>query len=120
MNIFDKLRDKVVQYFDVKIRLIKISVIERSSTLLGYLFYSLILLFVVLAILIFLGFGLAEVFSDLFNSKALGYFMALLVYVIIMFILIASRRKIVRSFGNTFISIMTEQDEEEKKEETKK
>ena len=111
INIIGKLKEKIFQYFDVQIRLIKINVIEKSSTILGYLFYSLILLFVFLAVLLFMGFGLAEIFTSLVQSRALGYFLALVVYIILLFILVASRKRIVRSIGNAFIRIMTEPDD---------
>jgi uncharacterized membrane protein len=113
VNIISKLKEKIIQYIEVKINLVKISVIERSSIILGYLFYSLLLLFVILATILFLGFGLSEVFAELVNSKALGYFMTLVVYIILLFILFASRRRIVRSIGNAFIRIMTEQDDDD-------
>lgn len=116
MSIFSSLKDKILEYIDVNVRLLKINLIERSSSILGYLIYVIIILFVVLAALLFFGFGLAELFTQLVNSRTLGYFIAFCVYLLMLWILFASRKRIVRSFANAFIRIMTEQDDIQAKE----
>jgi uncharacterized membrane protein len=116
MSIFNNLKEKVVEYIDVNIKLLKINLIERTSNIFGYLIYVIIVLFIVLAALLFFGFGLAELFTQLVNSRTLGYFIALGVYLLILWILFASRRRIVKSFANSFIRIMTDQDDSDDKD----
>jgi hypothetical protein len=115
MNLFDKLKEKITAYVDLRINLLKINVIERSSGILAYVIYVIIIMFFLLAVLLFFGLGMSEAFSSLVNSRPLGYFMAFGVYFILFITIMLCRKSIVGLFRNRFIALMTEQDDSESK-----
>jgi hypothetical protein len=112
MSIFGALKEKITRYIDVHIKLIRISFIERTSALLSYMIYALILLFIFFCIILFLGFGLTEVFVSAGLSKAVSFFITIGVYVILFIIAIMLRKKITRFFANEVVNVITEDDNE--------
>lgn len=112
MSFIDKWKDKITEYVDVRFQLIKLSIIERTSHVLGYLVYTFVALSLVLPILIFLGIGLSEVFTSLFDSRIAGYFCTVGVYIVILLILIAVRKSIISKLTGIFISKLTEIEDE--------
>jgi hypothetical protein len=113
MSFIDKWKDKITEYVDVRFQLIKLSIIERTSHVLGYLVYTFVALSLVLPILIFLGIGLSEVFTSLFDSRIAGYFCTVGVYIVILLILIAVRKSLISKLTGIFIAKLTEIEEEE-------
>jgi len=113
MSILDKLKEKIVEYIDVNIRVLKLNLIEQASKVFGYFIYIIVILFILLGALLFAGFGMAELFTQLVHSRWLGYLITFLIYLFMLWIFIARRRKIVKKLGNAFISVITEADEDE-------
>ncbi len=113
MNIFSKLRDRVVEYIDVNIKLLKLNLIEQTSKIFGYFIYIVVILFILLGALLFAGFGMAELFTQLVNSRWLGYLITFVIYLLMLWVFIAHRRKIVKKISNAFIRVVTEPDEDE-------
>jgi len=116
MDIINEWKNKIVQYVNVHIKLIKIDFIERSSYIMGYFIFTIISLLFLLCILLFLGLGLAEWFSALVNSRTGGFFMVIGVYFLVFLILLGLRKPLMRFFASTFIHVLTEHDEEDEKE----
>ena len=114
MNIFDKWKDKAGRYVDVRLQLAKLTFIERSSTVLGTLISMLVLLFLGLAFLTFLGFSLMEFFISVLDGNRTGgallttAFFGLLIGIVVML-----RKSIINAFAGIFVKIMTEPDEDE-------
>ena len=75
MNFFSRWKDKASDFIDVRVGLLKLSFIERTSMLLGNLMVSFIYLFTALAFFIFLGFALLETFSSMLDSRVGGAFL---------------------------------------------
>ncbi|MBS1584166.1 MAG: hypothetical protein JSS82_01265 [Bacteroidetes bacterium] len=119
MSFIDKWKDKITEYVDVRFQLIKLSFIERTSHILGFLVYTFVALSLVLPILIFIGIGLSEVFTSLFDSRIAGYFCTVGVYVLLLLILIATRKSLINKFAGIFIAKLTEIDEEKEDLEEK-
>jgi uncharacterized membrane protein YqjE len=113
MNLFTRWKDKATDFVDVRVRLLKLSFIERTSTLLGNLMLSFIALFIALAFFIFLGVALLELFADLLDSRAGGAFLTAGVFALMLGSLLALRKTIIASFAGIFIRILTEQDEDD-------
>ncbi len=117
MSFFDKWKDKITEYVDVRVQLIKLSFIERTSHILGYFVYVFIVLSMLLPILIFLGIGLSEVFTDLFDSRIAGYFMTVGVYILLTLIIILYRKPLIKKVAGIFISKLTDDDEDDNGEQ---
>jgi uncharacterized protein YqhQ len=117
MSLVQNIKDKVTQFVDVRLNLVKLTVIERSSSVLGYLIYTFILLFLVLAVFLFLGIGLQEWFSELVDSRIGGAFMTMGFYVLLILLAFVLRKKILAGFAGIFISILTAQDPDDEEYE---
>jgi len=119
MSFIDKWKDKITEYVDVRFQLIKLSFIERTSHILGYLVYVFIILSLLLPILIFTGIGLSEVFTSLFDSRIAGFFCTAGVYILIVLIIIAARKSLIKNLANIFIAKLTDIDDDDKDDDDK-
>ena len=117
MNVFGQLKEKVTQYVDVYVRLLKINFIGRAANLLSSFIFTLIAFFIVFCILLFLGLGLVEVFINLGASKVASFFFTIGTYFILLLIVASLRRPITRFFASAVIKVLTDGDEEERPED---
>jgi len=113
MNLFTRWKDKATRYIDVRVGLLKLSFIERTSMLLGSLMISFIYLFVALAFFIFLGFALLEAFSSMLDSRVGGAFLTAGIFALMLGILFAIRKTIINAFSTIFIRILTDGDDDD-------
>lgn len=117
MGILSALKEKVTQYVDVYVKLLKINFIGRTAHLLSYFMFAMIGLFLVFCILLFTGLGLVEIFVVVGMSKMAAFFITIGIYLLLLFIVLACRKAITRFFASSIIRVMTEGDEERKDEE---
>ena len=108
LNFINKWKDKITHNLDLRIDLLKLDFIERTSGILSYFIFTIICLLLALCILLFLGMGLGEYFSKVTDSNALGYIITAGIYILLFFILALARKPIVRLFLGIFINIMTD------------
>ena len=117
MNIVGQLKEKVTQYVDVYVKLAKISFIGKTANLLSHFMFSLIALFIFLCIILFLGFGLTELFVVAGLSKAVSFFITIGIYVLLLVLVVLLRRPIARFFASIFIKVLTEGDDDKEADE---
>jgi hypothetical protein len=117
MNIFTRWKDKASNYIDVRLGLLKLSLIERTSSVLGHLLISFIYIFFTLSALTFIGYGLMEAFSAWTDSRIAGAFMTAGLFVLMLVIIFLLRKTIVNAFAGIFIRVLTEGDEDDDEEE---
>ncbi len=117
MNLFTRWKEKATDYVDVRLGLMKLSFIERTSTLLSNLMISFIYLFVGLAFFIFFGIALLEVFIELLDSRIGGAFLTAGIFALMLGVLFALRKPIIAAFAGIFIRILTERDEDDDDED---
>jgi hypothetical protein len=118
MSFINKWKDKIAHYVDVRLSLVKLGFIERTSNILSYLIFVFIGLFLTVSILIFLGIGIGEYFADVLDSRAGGFFITAGFYVLLLVLMFLLRIPITTAFSSAFIRIMTDEgpeDEEDKK-----
>ncbi len=113
MSIFSELKERVTQYIDVHIKLFKINFIGRSANLFSYFLFSLICLFIFFCIILFVGFGLTEVFINAGLSKMASFFVVIGIYFLLLLIVVGLRKNITRFFASGFIRVLTEGDNED-------
>ena len=116
MNIFTVWKDKATEYVDVRVGLMKLTFIERTSTLLGNLMVSFIYLFVALAFFIFFGVALLELFIELLDSRVGGAFLTAGLFLAMFVVLFLMRKTIINAFAGIFIRILTEGDEDDEQD----
>jgi len=118
MGILTQLKEKVTQYIDVYVKLFKVNFIGRTSNIMSYFLFALICLFISFCIVLFIGFGLTEVFVEAGFSKMVSFFIVIGIYVLMLGIVVSFRKRITRFFASGFIRVLTEGDnEDEEKEE---
>ena len=113
MSIFSELKERITQYIDVQVRLFKINLIGRSANLFSYFLFSLICLFIFFCVILFTGFGLTEVFINAGLSKMASFFIVIGIYIVLLVVVVALRKKITRFFAGGFIRVLTEGDDED-------
>jgi len=119
MNLIGKWKEKIAHYIEVRVQLMKLSFIERTSNILSYLVFTFISLFLILTVLIFLGIGVGEFFGEMLNSRATGFFITAGLYILMFGLLMLLRQPIIKAFSGLFIRILTENDDDEDKPEKK-
>ncbi len=119
MNFVEKWKNKITQHVETRVDLFKLDLIERTSGILSYFVFIITCLLLALCILLFLGVGMGEYFSNLTDSRTYGFFITAGIYTFFFVLLALSRKFIVRIFSGMFINAMTHDDEEEEQEEEK-
>jgi len=121
MSVISKWKDKIAHYVDVRLNLIKLGFIERTSNILSYLIFVFISLFLAVSILIFVGIGIGEYFASVLDSRAGGFFITAGFYVLLLAIMFLARTAITNGFAGVFIRILTaeEPDQDDKKDHEK-
>ncbi|RYD52868.1 MAG: hypothetical protein EOP52_01600 [Sphingobacteriales bacterium] len=113
LNIFNEWKENATRFLEVRANLIKLSFVERTSNVLSYLIYVFILLFLAITVLIFLGISLQETFSHWFDSRILGAFATLGLYLVLAAIVILARKSILNAFAGIFVRMLTAEDEDD-------
>lgn len=112
MNFFSKFTDKIAQYAEARLDLIKLNFVQRVSRILSFLIFTIICLLFTLCIFIFVGIGLGEFFTVLMDSKVVGYFLSAACFFLLFIILIIARNVVADIFTDIFIRILTDQDDD--------
>ena len=123
MNFISKWKDKATEFIDIRVQLLKLNVVDKASSVLGYIMLSFIMLFMTLAVLIFLGISLQETFISFVDSRIAGSFMTFGFFVLLLLIIFIARKAIVNAFAAIFIRIMTDpgdDDDEDLQKEAKR
>lgn len=117
MDFISKWKDKIAHYVDVRISLLKLGFIEKTSNILSYLIFVFIGLFLGLSILLFVGIALGEYFAAVFSSRTAGFMTTVGFYAILLICLFGLRKAIITAFSGVFIRILTSGNTEEDREE---
>ncbi len=112
-NLFTQWKDDATRFLEVRLNIAKLTVVERVSNVLSFIVYLIILLFLGILALIFLGISLQEVFSSLLDSRIGGAFATLGFYVLLVIIGVVARKSITNAFAGIFVRIMTAEDDED-------
>jgi len=113
MNLFHSWKQKVTDYIDVRIGLLRLGLVERTSLLLGNLMVAFLYLFLGLALMIFLGFAILEIFIELFKSRVIGACLTAALFALLMGLLFILRKRLILGFASMFIRVLTEGHDEE-------
>ncbi len=112
LDFVNKWKDKVAHYIDVRLQLMKLSVVERVSGVLSYFLYVFISLFLAVTVLVFLGIGIGEFLSEVLDSRAGGFFITTGIYIVLLIILLMSRKAIINKLAGAFIAMLTDSSDE--------
>jgi hypothetical protein len=113
LGFIGKWRDKIADYIDSNVQLVKLELIERVSKVLSLFAFVIFCLLLLLPVLLFMGMSVAEFCADLMGSRAGGYLLLTGVYALLLFLLYVCRKQVLRRLTDMFINEMTD-DEDEK------
>ncbi|HTN45560.1 MAG TPA: hypothetical protein VL098_04380 [Flavipsychrobacter sp.] len=119
LNFINKWKNKVTQHVELRLDLLKLEFIERTSGILGFFIFIFICLLFSLCILVFAGIGMGEFFSALLENRAGGFFLTAAIFLFCFLVLALGRKKIIGLFTGIFISIMTDGDDDDDDDEKK-
>lgn len=117
LHLFGKLFEKVSEYTDVKIRLFKLSMVERTAKVMGFFMFMLITLLVGLAAFTFLGIGIAKYFAQVTGSEPWGYVITTGIFIVAAFIMHIFKRPFIKLLAGLFVNILTDDDEDEEEDD---
>jgi len=120
LNFLTDWKDKITQQVEMRVQLFKLEFIERTSNVLSYFIFTFVILLLTMAMMIFFGIGLGEWFSELFHSRIGGYFATTGVYILLILVIFALRKKFINAFSGIFIRVLTEQKDDDDDEEDQK
>lgn len=112
LDFIGKWKDKITGYIDMRLQLIKLDIAGRVSNVLSYTIFIILCVVFLLPFLLFSGMGLAELMSDLVQSRAGGFAITSGIYLLIMLLLLVFRKRIINAFAGMFIGVMTDGDDE--------
>jgi hypothetical protein len=116
-NPISSLKEKITQYIQLRFELIRLEVVERLVSVMGYFAYIIIAIFLFFTAVFFICLGLAEMFSSIFNSKTAGYFCVAGLVLIASLIVALSSKKIVRFFAGKMVWLLTKKKEKQEEGE---
>jgi len=106
-NIFNKLKEDVADYIELKLELLKLNTYERTSHVLGVLSYGLVILFSAFFAFLFIFLALGFFLGELFHSPGLGFACVALIYILSIVIVVVNRDKISDKVKNIVIAALT-------------
>ncbi len=98
-NLFEQLKE----YLTTRIELVKIDLIEKSSSIISKIISYILIGFFSIFILIFLSTGLAIYLGSLVNNVAAGFFIVAGIYVLLVILIVLIRKSV---FENRLINMM--------------
>jgi hypothetical protein len=107
LDIFQKWKDRIFAFVDTKVRGVQLELIERVTGIMSYLLYAITLMFVIFGFFLFIGFGMAEWFTAMLESRIGGFFMAAAFYLVLALIFVAARRPLLRKLSDIFVNLLT-------------
>ncbi len=117
LGFIGKWKDKLADYVDMRVRLVKLDFIERTSQVLSFFTFTIVCFLLVLPILLFMGIGVAEFFADMVGSRGGGYLIITGLYLLALGILFIYRKRFIKKFTGLFIRVMTDDDEDDDDEQ---
>ena len=115
-QILKKVRDDITVFIDLKIRILRLTVVEKIARVLAFLSYGLVILLFAFFTVLFLFVGLGFFLGNLLNNVALGFLVVGGLYLLLTMCSILARYKIRLVFINLIIrSFQMHDDEKENK-----
>lgn len=112
-NLLDTLKEILARYADIYLKLLRVTVIGKTATLVGYLLFALIGLFFLFCILMFAGFGLVELFVESGLSRMLSVFAVTGIYVLLLLLMLVLRKPVTRMFAGSVVRALSSDQKEE-------
>ena len=120
MSLFSNIKDKIGAYIDVHVQLAKLSIMSGTAKVLSYVMFSLICMFILFVIIMFMGLGISEAFVEMGMPKVGAHFATMGVFVLMLFATLGLSKNITNFFAGLFIKVLTEKRKEDDDDEPAK
>ncbi|RHJ92538.1 phage holin family protein [Parabacteroides bouchesdurhonensis] len=110
-KIFNKLKDDISAYVELKLELLKLSTYERTGKVIAVLSYGLVLLFLAFFAILFIFLALGFFLGDLFGSSGLGFAGVAILYLLMIGVIMMNKNRISALVLNEVIAAMTSNDD---------
>lgn len=110
-KLFDKIKQDVITYFELKIEFFKLSTYERTGKVFGVLSYGLILVFTAFFAFLFIFLSLGFFLGEAFHSQGLGFISVAFIYLIFILIITMNKKRITTAVENEIISSLMSNDD---------
>ena len=107
MNIFGQLKEKLSQFIEVQLKLLKLGIISNVSNVFSYLIFIFVCLFLFFCTFIFASFGIIEWLTETGLSKTISYFIVTGGYLLLLALILVLRKSFTRFFANGFVKHLT-------------
>jgi Protein of unknown function (DUF1469). len=101
--IWDSLKENITELINTRLKLLRLEVYEKVSTISSTLIFGIIIINVIFFTLLFGFIALGFLFSEWLNNLAGGFGMVVGIYLILFTILILLRKKILRWMENIIL-----------------
>ncbi len=111
-NFFAESREKIEEYIEDRMLLLKLRATEKISKLIGVMFATLLIVVFVFFILLFLSNTAAYYFAEITGSQYWGFGIVAGFYIVLLIVIILIRKKVIeRYITNTVVNIFFERNE---------
>jgi hypothetical protein len=90
-SFFDELKQLVTEYFDARLKLVKLEAFEKIAKVTAAMFSSVIVALLAFFLLFFLSLSAGFYLGGIFNSNALGFLTVTGLYLILALLLLSKR-----------------------------
>jgi len=119
-NFFAESKDKIAEYVQDRLLLLKLDVVERGSKLIATMFTILIVALFSFFVLLFLSVMAAYLFGEMLHHIFWGFGIVAAIYIILLALIIIYRKKFIQKYiVDIIIAIVFEKANDEIKEEIK-
>jgi hypothetical protein len=112
LEFIGKWRDKIADYIDARVQVVKLELVERVSKVLSFFTFVIFCLLLLLPVLLFLGMSAAEFCAELVGSRGGGYLLLTGIYASLLLLLYVFRKQFIKKFTDMFIQQMTDGDDD--------
>jgi len=111
-SFFAELKELIIEYFESKLKLLKIGAYEKIAKVSAVLFSSILIAFTIVFMFFFLNISGGFFFGELLHSNAYGFLVMFGIYFTVFLFLILFRKKLVEKFiTNKIIQKLFEKEE---------
>ena len=110
-EIFEEMRDDLTGYISDRFKLLKLQTYVKTSKTVGLLTFGLIIIFLILLAFVMIFATLAIYLGELLDSMSLGFAIVSLLSILIVVIVIMSRKSIRSIFTNIIVSTLMNDDD---------
>ena len=118
--LFRKLKKDISTYIELKFELLKLNTYERTGKVISVLSYGVVLLLLGFFALLFIFLSLGFFLGELFGSAGAGFGCVVVLYLILIGIVVANKKRITDSVVNIVIQSLRGNDDETPKDEEDK